>query len=1034
MRLFVAFLLIVVSTSLHAQTSATGVPYFQQYVHYKLDATFEDDAQNPALSGTGSLEYTNNSPDTLHELYFHLYWNLFKQGSYGESAPNRDHDPDDDYGHGGIDIKKLSLEYPGPIASTPNSYDRDYTLPVANPHYEIDNTIMRVSLDRELLPGGRIRILFDWHGVLPNFGIRSTWGWHDHGARNFSTAQWYPQVCVYDNHGWHNDQYIGMGEFYTDYGAYDVTLTMPKRFSAVLATGMWSEEMEGLKDMWSKFREASGHPDSVIRVADHSDYTATPITKDEPTQIWKFHADSVRDFAWCADEAYIWDVVFSDGIFHHALYWDNSRPLWEKEAAKIAALTERTNSAFAGHYWYPNMIMCETYEGGMEYPGIVFIGPYSDGSFFHWAQNTMMHELGHQWYPMMMGSNETDYGYMDEGFNTFITTFVHEKYFGRWNNSFGGGLGFNDDERTSNYRSAIMKQIDGQQEPSKQKADAFYSYGDYATATYPHTSSVFFMLRYAMGEHAFDDFMHTYYDRWRFKHPYPDDLLNAAEDVERREGDTNRIRSRDLRWFFNQWFEQTWKLDYAIEGFDVDGNTATVEIERKERAVMPLDLVFTFSDGSTEQRWIPVDDWLQTVAEEREYTFTFSRHPIHVEINPSLELLDVNRLNNSSSWLPPMQVDLVPKIFGDIKPVDKYAVRSSPLIAPINADFKNGWSVGWTFRGGYLDKVDRVAVGPRYETASKEIGGVFQYHSQFDAFSPTSDVDVLLTHFKSSDLYRFHYSHVINELGSDDPIHILESGYDLSGPVWLDNSIPPLNRAFAGYTFHKEAGFNTLTFSANLEEGLGDPRMTYTKLAGMINDRIDISRNWNAFVRVFGGSMQPTGSAIPSQTLFQLASSSEVDHMSDIYGSNFGMGVRDKIRNPVISGPLVRGYVGSGNDIGRVAASATFELSNTSLFPLTFLRSIPIAGLLFQPFGLTLFADAGLVTNAFCTCNYRDELKSDAGIGLRFQGFERHVDKALGLDMDRMNVQIDFPVYLDKPPAGEEKLKFRVVGMVRQEF
>ena len=257
-----------------------------------------------------------------------------------------------------------------------------------------------------------------------------------------------------------------------------------------------------------------------------------------------------------------------------SVYWNNSREFWgKKRLQKIELLTIQTNSHFAGQYMYPNIFMCETYEGGMEYPGIVYIGPYDNGKEAHWPQNTMMHELGHEWYPMMMGSNETDYGYMDEGFNTFITTFVQEKYFGRWNNSYGPGLGYNDDERTSNYREAILQQLEGNQEPSKQKADAYYSYRDYADATYPHTSSVFFMLRYAMGEKAFDDFMHLYYDRWRFKHPYPDDLLNAAEDIERREGDTNRVRARgDLRWFFDEWFEKSWKLDYAIWRFDVDGN------------------------------------------------------------------------------------------------------------------------------------------------------------------------------------------------------------------------------------------------------------------------------------------------------------------------------------------------------------------------------------------------------------------------------------------------------------------------------
>src|SRR5581483_10788609 len=154
----VAVFSFVFTSFVFAQTAATGIPYFQQQVHYTLAATFHDDAQTPSIDGTGSLEYTNNSPDTLHELYFHLYWNLFTNGSYGETAPERNHDPGDKYGHGGINIKSLS--YAGSRF-------------IISPRYEIDNTVMRVFID-PLAPGSHITLSFDWHGILPNYGIRST--------------------------------------------------------------------------------------------------------------------------------------------------------------------------------------------------------------------------------------------------------------------------------------------------------------------------------------------------------------------------------------------------------------------------------------------------------------------------------------------------------------------------------------------------------------------------------------------------------------------------------------------------------------------------------------------------------------------------------------------------------------------------------------------------------------------------------------------------------------------------------------------
>jgi hypothetical protein len=243
----------------------------------------------------------------------------------------------------------------------------------------------------------------------------------------------------------------------------------------------------------------------------------------------------------------------------------------------------------------------------------------------------------------------------------------------------------------------------------------------------------------------------------------------------------------------------------------------------------------------------------------------------------------------------------------------------------------------------------------------------------------------------------------------------------------------PLNRGFVGYTFYNESETSDFTFNAQAEDGLGDPRTTYTKLAGVIEDRLDVSEDWNAFLRLFGGSMQPIGGSIPVGTEFRLSSVDDVDEISDLYASNFGSGVRDKIRNAAASGPLVRGYLLDGNPAGRVAASGSFEIGNRSLFPFSFLTDIPLIGHVFDLFGLTLFADAGLVTNTL-TPDIHDALKSDAGIGLRYFGINSRPAHSWDVDVDRSELQIDFPLYLDKPAAGESKLGFRCVAMVRQNF
>src|SRR5690348_10031255 len=169
-----------VQSQAYGYGSPGGFPYFQQHVHYTLDVTLNSDPSKPTIDGTGSLEYQNNSQDTLQEVYFHLYWNLFKNGSYGEKAPNRDHTEDEKYGSDGITIKKIGQIIGGAVVDN-------------TPEAEVDNTIMRIRLAQPILPGETRTFTFEWTGELPNFEIRSTWGYHDHGARNMATAQFYPQ-------------------------------------------------------------------------------------------------------------------------------------------------------------------------------------------------------------------------------------------------------------------------------------------------------------------------------------------------------------------------------------------------------------------------------------------------------------------------------------------------------------------------------------------------------------------------------------------------------------------------------------------------------------------------------------------------------------------------------------------------------------------------------------------------------------------------------------------------------------------------
>ncbi len=1005
-------------------------PYFQQRVHYTLDATMRDDLEHPKLDGKGSLDYTNNSPDTLREVYFHLYWNLFKPGSYGKlNSHDDEEDADDEGAFEGITITHIAEK----IAST----ERDATA-----RCEVDNTILHLQLAEPILPHSSRTFTFEWKSEMPNFNERSTWGFHDYdSARSFSTAQWYPQICVYDNRGWHPDQYIGFGEFYTDYGMFDVTLHLPKSLATVVSTGWQTNPQILPASVRDHLAFARSHPDSLTNIDDRGRFSRRQASRE--LQTWKFHADSVRDFAWCADEAFIWDAIYSNGTMHSALYWEGSRRFWGRDAARIAAFTVQTDSKNAGQYIYPNLFMCESFEGGMEYPGIVYIGPYTEEGPTHYAQNTMMHEIGHEWYPMMMGSNETDYGYMDEGFNTYITTLVQEAWFGRYGNYIEPGYGTTNDERLQNQRESIQRQLSGFQEPAETKADLFQTYHTYSDATYPHTSSVFVMLRYTMGETAFKDFLHAYYDRWRCGHPYPNDLRDVAEEINLKEGDTSRVRARgDLRWFFDEWFDKTWKVDYGIASFKSEGNAAKVRISRLERGVMPIDLVFTMEDGSKEQRWIAVDDWLRTVSTEREYTFNFEKHPSSVEINPSGELLDVNRLNNTSGLLPKFEVSLLPKVSFDYKPLDAYAIRSAPYFGLLGTNLRgtdNGPVIGWTLLGSYMERTNRIAIGIRAEDKNDILhpilGGVAQYHTAVDMLSPWTDIDVTVYGSQHSQFTLLRAAQMFSPTESGSPSHTLDVsiGYgqmDQPGAFWPEG----IRSLTVGYTFKIGSGSNYFAASFESDHGLDAEQTVHSKLAAMIDARLPIGGDWDIFLRGFGGSNQSVSSyTFPVIDHFDAGGVSPWQALRDRYGSNFGSNARALIRNPTESGPSLRGFAVDQIQ-GTYATTATFEFSNKSLFPLGWLKAIPYVGKALNMIGLSLFADAGVIANTIALGTLREQLVEDWGVGLRFRGDSYFLPRFYGVDLDRTEFRLDAPIYVSAPRPSDSKYAFRLLLGFRQNF
>ena len=630
--------------------------YWQQEVKYNIEAALDPGKQT--ITGTETLDYKNNSPDVLNVVYFRLYWNLFTKGSYGEKYSIRNKQyysmPES-----GIRLLKFAvIENDGELL----------------PEYAIDNTLMEVKLPKPLQPGESLKFSVGWVGKIPEGGCRT-----GRQGKDYNIAQWYPQIATYDKHGWDKSQYLGPAEFYNEYGSFDVKLSIPKSYTLGYSGRLLNPEEVYPDSVLTRLKDSEGNPET-IRIADYSGTKWNDA--DTALVTWKFQAENVRDFAFSANEHYIWDVAHwspgpgSADVAIHSLYFPDKAEFW-KNTAKYGQHTISFLSRHFGQYAYPNCFIVEgVVGGGMEYPGITFIGHYGDKEY-HSPFGVVTHEVAHNWYPMMVGSDETYYAFMDEGFTTFLTALATEDYFGRHDNSFEWTEWYqrffafpNSDERRGIQNNYFWLAKSGAEEPICTHAYRFEQ-GQAGTSIYSKTAAVLFMLQYLLGDSTFESAMNLYFDRWKFKHPYPEDFYRVMEEAG---------GNRDLRWFFDQSINRTDRCDYGISDFDYDRVSrdgvsfyrATVSVRRYQSAIMPVDVELTMDDGSKDTIWFPIDKWLNAEV-ERDTVIDLPRMPVKAEINPDGRILDINRLNNRYP-LPKFAVNFDNTLFG-VTPVDAYLIE-----------------------------------------------------------------------------------------------------------------------------------------------------------------------------------------------------------------------------------------------------------------------------------------------------------------------------------------------------------------------
>jgi hypothetical protein len=593
-------------------TGGPGTDYWQQRVDYVIRASLDTVAQR--VTGEERVSYTNNSPDTLRYLWLQLDQNLFNSSSRGFRLFEQDSRFGTRGAEGGMTLTRVAQP------AQPARKGRA-AVPASTLKYLVNGTVMKVDLPRPLPPRGRQVLDIGWSFPFgPNsnrMGIELI-----DGSYVYEVAQWYPRMAVYDDvRGWNTEQYLGQGEFYLEYGSFDVSLSLPANM-LVAATGTLQNPMQVLTaTQRARLARARGSDSTVvIRGLDEIADPASRPPSRSGTLIWRFTADSVRDFAWAAARHFVWDAARANGgkTLAMSFYPASAEPIWSQSTQYVRFAVENYSSWY--RYPYPVAINVNGTEGGMEYPMIVFCHNRTDPQALFSVTD---HEIGHTWFPMIVGSNERLYAWMDEGFNTFMNHYNWDKkYPGAYNRRGDPGI-------------YIRFALSGMEESIMTPADRIG--GSLSTTAYTKPGLGLILLRdHIIGPERFDPAFKQYIERWAYKHPTPADFFRSLEDGV----------GEDLSWFWRSWFYTTETLDQAVDSVASDSGSIASRIFLRNAGAMPMpvELELVMDDGTTKQMSLPVEVWYG--GDHYNVLVPEAKKVVRVTIDPQKLYPDVRRENN----------------------------------------------------------------------------------------------------------------------------------------------------------------------------------------------------------------------------------------------------------------------------------------------------------------------------------------------------------------------------------------------------
>ena len=622
---FLALLTMFISIQLFAQPER-----WQQQINYKIDASL--DVQKNTVKGTEEILYTNNSTDTLRKVYFHMYWNAFQPNS-NMDARSRELGKNTFTSRRGDEVKDWDMRVRDRIQNLkPEEYgiQKVNTITINGKSQQLieHETILEVVLTQPILPKSVVKMNVQFEAQVP-VQIRRSGRDNKEGVR-YSMSQWYPKMVEYDYQGWNTNPYIAR-EFYGVWGNYDVTLRMDKNYM-VGGTGVLQNP-------------------------------TAPLDKDG-NKVWNFKGNTIHDFVWFADNNFKHlSKEVRKGLTLHVYYkakdakadsaWANV--LWAAEKA-LPFMEQKM-----GTYPYPQYSFIQGGDGGMEYAmATLLVGP---------SLGTAFHEWIHSWYQHVLGTNESLFAWMDEGFTSYGEEMVSHYYESNFatqspyiSEAAKKQIQVNLDRQSkllpavqnSNYSGYIALAKSGFEEPMSTHADHFNTNYAYSSAAYAKGGTFLGVLGYMMGEAKRDQLMLNYYNTWKFKHPNVNDFIRVAE----------KTSGLQLQWLKEYWVNSTKTIDYGLNDIQVSGQAALISIQRVGKFPMPVEVVVTYKDGSSELHYIPLDLMLGGKAQEGSMkqinhpewkwthpTYTFeSTQPLgaikSIEIDPSQRMPDINRSNN----------------------------------------------------------------------------------------------------------------------------------------------------------------------------------------------------------------------------------------------------------------------------------------------------------------------------------------------------------------------------------------------------